>query len=65
MVQENYLLPEYIFYVSALIIEEAKYTLNCNLNSDLVISLADYINLSITRLKKYNVIKCYLQLNIF
>lgn len=50
-------IPEDIFHVSALIVEEAKNTLNCRLNPNLVVSLADHINFAITRLKKYKVMK--------
>lgn len=50
-------IPEDIFHISAMIVEEAKNTLNCSLNPNLVISLADHINFAIIRLKKYKVMK--------
>lgn len=50
-------IPEDIFHVSAMIVEEAKNTLNCNLNPNLIVSLADHINFAIIRLKKYKVMK--------
>lgn len=50
-------IPEDIFHVSALIAEKAKNTLNCTLNPNLVVSLADHINFAIIRLKKYKVMK--------
>ncbi|WP_099467109.1 PRD domain-containing protein [Konateibacter massiliensis] len=45
--------PENVFEVSALIVDKARRTLNCNLNPNLIISLADHINFAIVRLKKY------------
>jgi len=45
--------PENVFEVSALIVDKARRTLNCNLNPNLIISLADHINFAIIRLKKY------------
>ena len=50
-------IPEDIFHVSALIVEKAKSELNCSLNPNLVVSLADHINFAIIRLKKYKVMK--------
>jgi beta-glucoside operon transcriptional antiterminator len=50
-------LPEDVLEVSALIVKKALNTLGCNLNPNLVISLADHINFAIIRMKKYKNIK--------
>lgn len=50
-------IPEDILRVASVIVEEVKSKLNCNLNPNLVISLADHINFANIRLKKYKVMK--------
>lgn len=45
--------PENVFEVSALIVDKVRRTLNCNLNPNLIVGLADHINFAIIRLKKY------------
>ncbi|WP_312430105.1 PRD domain-containing protein [Lacrimispora sp.] len=45
--------PENVFEVSALIVDKTRRTLNCNMNPNLIISLADHIHFAIIRLKKY------------
>jgi len=50
-------IPENVFEVSALIIHEAMRKLKCNLNPNLVISLADHINFAMIRMKKYKEMK--------
>lgn len=50
-------IPENVFEVSALTVNEAKKTLKCNLNPNLVVGLADHINFSIIRMKKYKKMK--------
>lgn len=50
-------IPDEILQVSAQIVAIAQNTLNCNLNPNLVISLADHINFAMVRLKKYKEMK--------
>jgi len=50
-------IPENVFEVAALIVNKAKKTLKCNLNPNLVVGLADHINFSIIRMKKYKKMK--------
>lgn len=50
-------IPDEILEVSAQIVARAKNTLNCNLNPNLVVSLADHINFAIVRLKNYKEMK--------
>jgi beta-glucoside operon transcriptional antiterminator len=50
-------IPEEVFEVSALIVKKAQRTLNCNLNPNLLPGLADHINFSLMRLKKYKKMK--------
>lgn len=50
-------IPEEIFDVSFLIVENAKNVLKNSLNPNLVVSLADHINFAITRLTKYKSMK--------
>jgi len=50
-------LPENVLETSALIVKEAQTTLQCNMNPNLVISLADHINFAIIRMKKYKNMK--------
>jgi len=50
-------IPEDVFEVSALIVNKARNTLRGNLNPNLVISVADHINFSIIRMKKYKNMK--------
>lgn len=46
-------IPENIFEASALIVQKAQDILKCNLNPNLVVSLADHINFAILRMRKY------------
>lgn len=50
-------IPDEILQVSAQIVAIAQNKLNCNLNPNLVISLADHINFAMVRLKKYKEMK--------
>jgi beta-glucoside operon transcriptional antiterminator len=50
-------IPENVFEVSALIVHEAMSKLNCNLNPNLVVSLADHINFAMLRMKKFKEMK--------
>ena len=50
-------IPDEILQVSAQIVAIAQNTLNCNLNPNLVVSLADHINFAMVRLKKYKEMK--------
>lgn len=50
-------IPDEILQVSAKIVAIAQNTLNCNLNPNLVVSLADHINFAMVRLKKYKEMK--------
>lgn len=50
-------LPGDVLETSALIVKEAQSELQCNLNPNLVISLADHINFAIIRMKKYKNMK--------
>jgi beta-glucoside operon transcriptional antiterminator len=50
-------LPEDVLVVSALIVDHARSVLQCNLNPNLVVSLADHINFAIVRIKKYKEMK--------
>jgi len=50
-------IPENVFEVSALIVHEAMSKLNCILNPNLVVSLADHINFAILRMKKFKEMK--------
>ena len=50
-------IPDEILQVSAQIVAIAQNTLNCNLNPNLVVSLADHINFAMARLKKYKEMK--------
>jgi beta-glucoside operon transcriptional antiterminator len=50
-------IPEEIFEVSATIVNHAYRTLGCNLNPNIVVTLADHINFAITRLRKYKNLK--------
>lgn len=50
-------IPENILEVSAHIANKAESVLDCNLNSNLVVTLADHINFAIVRLKKYKNMK--------
>lgn len=45
-------IPDEIFSVSAKIVEKAKMSLNCELNPNLLFTLADHLNFSIERFKK-------------
>jgi len=57
-------IPEKIFQVSADIVMKAQTDLNCALNPNLVITLADHINFSIIRLNKYKKLKMYFSYDI-
>lgn len=46
-------IPENVFEVSAIIVQEAQNILKCNLNPNLVVSLSDHINFAILRMRKY------------
>lgn len=46
-------IPENVFEVAALIVNEAQMTLKCNLNPNLIVGLADHINFAIVRMKKF------------
>lgn len=46
-------IPEEIFEVSALIVDQARTKLKSSLNPNLVVSLADHLQFAIMRLKKY------------
>lgn len=46
-------IPEEIFSVSAKIVEKAKINLNCELNPNLLFTLADHLNFAIERFKKH------------
>lgn len=50
-------IPENIFEVAVLIVQKAQVILKCNLNPNLVASLADHINFAIIRMKKYKKMK--------
>lgn len=56
--------PEEIFEVSALIVDKVQETLNCNLNPNLVVSLADHIHFAMIRLKKYKIMKMFFSYDI-
>ena len=46
-------IPEEIFSVSARIVERAKMSLNCELNPNLLFTIADHLNFAIERFKKH------------
>jgi beta-glucoside operon transcriptional antiterminator len=50
-------IPAEVLDVSALIVNEARRRLNCELNPNLIVTLADHINFAIIRTKKYKQIK--------
>lgn len=50
-------LPENVLEISALIVKEATKRLECNMNPNLVVSLADHINFAMIRMKKYKSMK--------
>lgn len=50
-------IPEDIFEVTANIVNKAEQILDCNLNPNLIVTLADHINFAIVRLKKYKNMK--------
>ncbi|MBR2564258.1 MAG: PRD domain-containing protein [Paenibacillus sp.] len=50
-------IPENVFEVAALIVQEARMEIASNLNPNLVVSLADHINFAIIRLQKYKKMK--------
>lgn len=57
-------IPEEIFETSADIVAKAQTDLNCALNPNLVITLADHINFSIVRLNKYKKLKMFFSYDI-
>lgn len=50
-------IPEEIFEISAHLVEQAQKVLKCNLNPNLVVSLADHINFALVRLTKFKTLK--------
>lgn len=50
-------IPEDVFEITATIVNKAEQILDCNLNPNLVVTLADHINFAIVRLKKYKNMK--------
>lgn len=57
-------IPEEIFEISAHLVEKAHQVLKCNLNPNLVISLADHINFALVRLTKFKTLKVTFAYNV-
>lgn len=57
-------IPEEVFAISTQIVAKARQTLQCDLNPNLVVGLADHINFAKTRMENYSHMKMYFSYDI-